>query len=104
MALPRFSQDIIIQTAQTNGFLGLVDTTATNNQALLDTTTSALTVLQGLMGDAFQAAMQRIHTVCLANNSLLSGIQANLQAGLVSVPGQDATAAAPFASLAAEIV
>lgn len=101
MPVQRFAQDLIVQQAQTNGLLALVSDTAANNQALLTTTSSALAVLQGQMGDAFQLAMQRIYDVCVANNGLLSGITDNLQAGLTAVPGQDAAGAAPFAAIAA---
>jgi hypothetical protein len=99
MPAVRFSQELVNQRVQTLGFLGLVSDTAANNTALLTTTDNALLYLQGLMGDAFQLCMERIHGVCVTNNGLLSDITTNLQAGLVAVPGQDTAGAAPFAAI-----
>jgi hypothetical protein len=99
MPAVRFSQQLVNQRAQTAGFLALVADTAANNTALATTTDNALLYLQGLMGDAFQLCMEEIQAVCVTNNGLLSDITTNLQAGLVSVPAQDAAGAAPFAAI-----
>jgi uncharacterized protein YukE len=98
-----FNMDMAIQIAQTQGFEGLVDSAAANNQQMQFIADSALAANQGQMSASFQTWMADVHQTAMTNNTILSQIKDALHFSIGSTSATEADNASPFQALTGAI-